>query len=226
MNRETFVIIPFYNEAQVVRGVVEGVLAEFANVVCIDDGSTDRSAAEVRRTSAVLLQFPFNLGKGAALQTAFVYCLEQPDCEYLLTFDADGQHQVGDAVRLAREIAKGDCDMVLGSRFLGAGSNVPAFKRLLLKAAVRFTGSTAGIKLTDAHNGLRAFTREAAAKLSLTQPGFTYASEIMEQMRANHFRYREVPVTILYTPYSRRKGQPMLNSINILFDLLLSARRK
>jgi glycosyltransferase involved in cell wall biosynthesis len=228
MNTDTFVIVPFFNEAEALRGVIKGLKTEFSHVVCIDDGSTDGSAEKLDNLEVVLLQFPFNLGKGAALQAAFEYSLAQPEAKYFLTYDADGQHQLKDALALVERIKKGDVDVVLGSRFLEQSdtAKVPLLKRALLRTAAAASNSTTSIRLTDAHNGLRIFNRPAAEKLELTQSGFSYASEIIDRISRYRMRYTEIPVTILYTEYSRRKGQPMLNSVNIIFDMLIHGSKR
>ena len=110
---------------------------------------------------------------------------------------------------------------MLGSRFLGEAIGASRAKRLLLKAAVRFSNLTSGIRLTDAHNGLRVFNRHVADTLGITAPDMTHASEIIELIARNNYRFREVAVTIDYTDYSVAKGQPAVNAINIAIDTLL-----
>ena len=92
---------------------------------------------------------------------------------------------------------------------------------MVLKVAVRFTNATSGIKLTDAHNGLRAFNQHVADTIEITAPDMTHASEIIDLISLNGYRYQEVPVTIDYTDYSKAKGQPVLNAVNIAVDSLL-----
>jgi hypothetical protein len=112
-------------------------------------------------------------------------------------------------------------DVVLGSRFLGASEGLPRVRLIALKAAVLFTKATSGLPLTDAHNGLRAMTAEAARKLESTQDRMAHASEIINQIGRLELRYREVPVTIRYSEYSLRKGQKVRGSVGILVDLLV-----
>ena len=103
--------------------------------------------------------------------------------DYIVTFDADGQHRVDDAVALLHELASGKCDVVYGSRFLGRPSiGMPATRRCILKAAAWFSRVTTHARLTDAHNGLRGFTRKAAAALEISQTGMAYASEITSKL--------------------------------------------
>jgi hypothetical protein len=91
----------------------------------------------------------------------------------------------------------------------------------VLKAAVVFTNLTSGVRLTDAHNGLRAFTVEALDKIRIRQNRMAHASEIVSQIGKAKLRYTEMPVHIVYTDYSRSKGQSLWNSVNILVDLIL-----
>jgi hypothetical protein len=97
---------------------------------------------------------------------------------------------------------------------------MPLSRRLLLRAVVLFTRLTTRLKVTDAHNGLRAFRADAARQITIHQDRMAHASEILEQIARLRLRYVEVPVTIVYTAYSKRKGQSMINTVNILIDLV------
>ena len=220
------VIIPVYNEATVVRGVVEGVLSAFSNVIVVDDGSSDGSAETIVPTSATLVRHPFNMGQGAALQTGIERALLERDVEYFVTFDSDGQHRVEDAVAMVHELSAGDVDIVLGSRFLSENPSMPALKRISLRFARSVMNATTGLHLTDAHNGLRAFNRRFAESLHLQESGMAHASEIVSHVARGNFRYREWPVEIDYTEYSVAKGQPLTNGVNILFDMMFDAFRR
>lgn len=216
----TWVVIPVYNEHAVIADVLNELLRTFDRVVCVDDGSSDDSAALIARTGAHLVRHPVNLGQGAALQTGVEYVLRDPAAQLVITYDADGQHRVEDAVTMVRLLAQQDVDIVFGSRFLSGTTELPRLKRLVLKLAVRYMNATSQLRLTDAHNGLRVFNRRVAAALDIQQGGMAHASEIVTTVARNGFRYTEAPVQILYTDYSRAKGQSVLNSVNILFDLM------
>src|SRR5262249_11680797 len=148
------VVIPMHNEASVVGGVVADLLTVFDHVVCVDDGSRDQSATVARAAGATVVRHPTNLGQGAALETGIRYALRDPGTDYVVPFAAAGQHRVEDAVAMVRAARERDLQVVLGSRFLEAAEDVPAARRLLLRAAVRFTRATTGLAVTDAHNGL------------------------------------------------------------------------
>lgn len=218
--KDVAVIIPVYNEAKVVRGVIERVLKEFKYVVCVNDGSKDSSSEEIGKTNAYVVEHPINMGQGAALQTGIEFAQTLP-VEYFVTFDADGQHRLQDAQAMVKELRKGKWDIILGSRFLGSAPGIKTSKLIILKLAIRFSNITSGLKLTDTHNGLRAFNRHVADTMQITLPDMAHASEMLEIIAKNKYKYKEIPVTIEYTDYSRAKGQSIINAINIGFDTLL-----
>ena len=103
-------------------------------------------------------------------------------------------------------------------------SRPPLAKRILLRAAAWLSPSSRQLGLTDAHNGLRVFNKKVADKLNITMSGMSHASEFITLAVENHWRVTEEPVEILYTDYSKSKGQPLLNGVNIVFDGLLRGR--
>lgn len=221
---EVCVLVPMYNEAAVVGSVK--LKQHFQRVVCIDDGSTDCSDDVARLAGAMVLRHPVNLGAGAALRTGFEYILRNPDVEVAVTCDADGQHRVCDAVRVARRALVGDVDVVLGSRFLASGdSQVPRARRALLKLATVFTRVTTGLDVTDTHNGLRAFRRPAVQCTDVSLRGMAHASQVLSAIPTNSLSWVEEPVDINYTEYSLSKGQRGLNAFNILCDLAVHQLR-
>ncbi|CAN5616614.1 glycosyltransferase family 2 protein [soil metagenome] len=222
---QTYVVIPMYNEGQVIADVIRTVLTRFDHVVCVDDGSRDDCAAVARAAGASVVQHPVNLGQGAAIETGIRYALQDPSITHVVTFDADGQHDVDDAAAMVTRGAADDVQVVLGSRFLGAGTSVPLARRALLRAATSFSRATTGLELTDAHNGLRVLRRDAAAELSLKMHGMSHASEILGKIAAQGWSYVEHPVTITYSDYSRAKGQRAYNAFNIAFDVAFSRLR-
>lgn len=219
-NADVWVVIPLYNEATVIGDVVRGLLPTFPNVVCIDDGSSDGSGRVAREAGARLLTHPINLGQGAALQTGFEFALRQ-GAEYVVTFDADGQHRVVDAEAMVERARDEDLAIVFGSRFLDDRTDPGVMKKIVLKTAVAVTNVTTRTKLTDAHNGLRVIRRDALQKIKLKQDRMAHGTEIIVQLGKTGLPYAEQPVEVLYTEYSKAKGQSLLNSVNILVDLMI-----
>lgn len=219
---DAWLVMPLYNEAQVVQQVIADARTVFPLVVAVDDASEDGSAELARAAGAVVVQHPLNLGQGAALQTGIDYVLGRTDARWVVTFDADGQHSPRDAAAMVRRAREEDLAFVLGSRFLEGPSPVGWLKRLVLRTAARAASRTTGMHLTDAHNGLRVIRRDAAQRLDLRQNRMAHASEIVRELGATGLPWREHPVRIEYTEYSRAKGQSLLNSVNILVDLIFT----
>jgi polyprenyl-phospho-N-acetylgalactosaminyl synthase len=219
---QVYVVIPAYNEGTVIFRVVSDVNRAGYSVVVIDDGSSDTTAEQARAAGATVIQHPFNLGQGAALQSGIEYALTQA-AECIVTFDADGQHRVSDISLLTDALVRERADFALGSRFLGQAPNLPPLRRLVLHAATAFTRLTTGLQLTDTHNGLRAMTRRGATAIKLRQNRMAHASECLAQIAASRLRYVEQPVTIEYSAYSLAKGQHVRDAVHILLDLF--ARR-
>lgn len=220
-NSDTWLIVPLFNEAAVVREVVKAARDTFANIVCVDDGSSDDSVAQALAGGAVVVKHPINLGQGAALRTGLDFALLQPDAKYFVTFDSDGQHRVEDALAMIERLRTEDLDIVVGSRFLDGRTKPGLLKKVVLRLAVIFERIMTGVKLTDAHNGLRALNRTAASGITINQNRMAHASEIVAEMGRLKLRYAEEPVHIIYTDYSRSKGQSLWNSVNILSELFI-----
>ena len=169
----------------------------------------------------MVVQHPINLGQGAALRTGLDFALTQKGADFFVTFDSDGQHSVDDALAMVTRLSKGDLDIVVGSRFLDNRTKPGFVKVVVLKLAVKFENIMTGVKLTDAHNGLRALSRKAAQVIRIDQNRMAHASEIVSEIGRNKLRYEEMPVHLVYTEYSKSKGQSVWNSVNILSDLFL-----
>lgn len=222
----TCVVVRMFNESAVVESVIRELRRTFPTVIAIDDGSEDGTAELARRSGALVATHPINLGAGAALQTGLEVALCMPGIEYIVTFDADGQHRVQDAIAMVRAAQESGADVLLGSRFLDGTADVPRTRRMLLRAATLFTRATTGLYVTDAHCGLRVFTRGAAETIRLRLPGMAYASELMQLIKEQHLALLEHPVRVRYTDYSRSKGQRNINAVNIAFDLMMRNLRE
>ena len=222
-----WIIVPAFNETQVIGEVVADLRSTFRHVVCIDDGSRDDTGDVALRAGAHVVSHPTNLGQGAAIQTGVEYARRQPGATAFATFDADGQHRVKDVLTMLGRLSRGDVDVVIGTRFSGSTiSHTPPLKRLILRAAAWLSPSSRRLGLTDAHNGLRVFDRTVADNLNLTMSGMSHASEFVNLIDENRWRVAEEPVEILYTEYSVSKGQPLLNGVNIVFDGFLRGRMR
>jgi polyprenyl-phospho-N-acetylgalactosaminyl synthase len=215
-----WIVIPAYNEAKTIAGVVSSLRRRGYRHVCVvSDGSADGTAELALRAGAGVLEHVVNLGQGAALATGIEYALAR-GAQYICTFDADGQHSPDSIDNLLEALEASQADVALGSRFKGSQSAVPFSRRMLLRAALAFTHVHARVRVTDTHNGLRMFTRHAAETLKIEQPQMAHASEILQKLGASKLKFVEVPVEIVYTEYSKKKGQSGFDSVKIILDLL------
>jgi polyprenyl-phospho-N-acetylgalactosaminyl synthase len=217
-----WVVIAAFNEGQVIADVIAGLRRTPHRIVVVDDGSADGTAECAQTAGAIVVRHSINLGQGAALQTGIEFALAN-GADVIVTFDADGQHRPADIAVMLEALRKNRADFALGSRFLGTELQVPALRRLVLRAATWFTRVTTGLQVSDAHNGLRAMTRRGAGVIRLRQNRMAHASEILDQIATSGLNYVEVPVTIDYSRYSMAKGQKSSELVTILLDLF--ARR-
>ena len=222
---DVWIVVPAFNEAAVIGEVTADLRSVFDHVVCVDDGSTDGTGEIALRAGAHLVRHPINMGQGAAIQTGVEYARKQPGANVFATFDADGQHRIKDVAAMIDRLAVGDVDVVIGTRFgRNDGGRPPLLKRIVLRTAARLSRRGRRLGLTDTNNGLRVFNKTVADGLDITMSGMSHANEIVMMIAENNWRVVEQPVEVLYTEYSRSKGQPLLNGVNIIFDGFLRGR--
>ena len=222
--RNVWIVVPAFNEAGVIGEVIADLRSVFTNVVCVDDGSADHTGEVALKAGAHLVRHPANLGQGAAIQTGVEYALRQPGAQVFATFDADGQHRVKDLVTMIDRLGAGDVDVVIGTRFGPGVSRPPLLKRVVLQTAARLSPRGRRLGLTDTNNGLRVFNKTVADGLDITMSGMSHATEFIILIAENRWRVAEEPVEVLYTEYSKSKGQPLLNGVNIIFEGFLRGR--
>ena len=220
-NRSIFIIVPGFNEGLVIRETVEKLLTKKFSVVVVDDASTDNTRNALLGLPIYYIRHLSNLGQGAAIRTGIEFVLKK-QFDYIVTFDADGQHDVDDIEKMLEILKKENADIIFGSRFLpGSATNVHTSRKWVLKIARVINYLASGILLSDANNGLRVMTREAAMKVQITENRSSHNAQVQNLVKQHKFRYAECPVNISYSDYSRKKGLRNINSIRILYDLIL-----
>jgi glycosyltransferase involved in cell wall biosynthesis len=193
------VTIPAYNEertvAEVIRSIprrVEGVSQ--VEVVVVSDGSTDRTVAEARAAGAdEVVAFKRNRGLAPTFQTGLDTALAR-GADIVVNIDADGQYVGSEIPALVAPLLRGEADIVLGSRFAGTIEEMPPSKVWGNRVATRITRWLSGLPITDAQTGFRAFSREAALRMSVFS-SYTYVQETLLQASQKGLAVVEVPVT-------------------------------
>jgi glycosyltransferase involved in cell wall biosynthesis len=225
--RSLFLIIPAFNEAKVI-GVTLAALPPHVEgidrlvVVVVDDGSTDDTAAIVRRCGdgrVVLLQHRINRGLGGALATGLEYAKRQ-GADLAVTYDADGQHAPGDIEKVVQPLLQKQAEVVIGSRLL-TRKGMPWYRIVGNFGLNIITFFFFGLWTTDSQSGLRGFCRRAIELIEVRNDRMEVSSEFIREIRRKKLQFCEVPIQAIYTDYSLAKGQRNWNAFNIIIRLLL-----
>lgn len=218
------VVIPAYNEAQVIGEVIDSLPKTLKKVtkvtpLVVDDNSTDDTAKIAKAHGAKCVSHRVNLGAGGATITGFE-AAKRMKADLIVTMDADGQHDARDLADLIRPITHRKYDVVIGSRLLRRGKDMPAYKVFGNWGLNVITYIFFRIWVTDSQSGFKAFSRHAIEKIKLSTSGYEFCSEIIGEIKRHKLTYKEVPISTIYTKYSKMKGQSPLNAINIILNLL------
>ena len=227
MNGPVLVTIPAWNEA----GNLGAVIGELRgarpadDLLVVDDGSTDDTAQVARRLGCPLLELPFHLGYGAALQTGIKHGLRH-GYSVVVTFDADGQHDPGDIAALVEAVSSG-ADLVIGSRFAAPGS----YQGSRLRQAGRhlfaaLTRTLTGLDLTDPTSGLKALGPRGQSLFALARfPDRFPDADALVLARRAHLRVEERPARMRPSRnrHSMHDGRAIAYTCNMLFSLLVAA---
>lgn len=203
---DVFIVIAAYNESNAITKVIKDLTgAGYKNIVVTDDGSKDDTFKIISNLPVFALRHSINRGQGAALKTGIDFALLN-GAKYIVTFDADGQHRVEDLSRMITPVARNLCDVTLGSRFLNKKTKMPFSRFLTLKIGILVQWIFYGLLLTDAHNGYRCFSTKAARKIRINSDRMEHASEIVEEIKRNRLKFKEIAVIIRYTQETLEKG--------------------
>jgi len=199
--------LPVYNESQHVTAVLDEVVKYAADVLVVDDGSTDGTKELLTQRSDIdVVSHCKNRGYGAALQTAFDYAIVRR-YDVLVTIDCDGQHEPQRICQLAS--ACRDVDVVSGSRYLGqdfAAGQAPADRRQINQTITAELNELLGLKLTDAFCGFKAYRTQSLAHLCLQETGYAMPLEFWVQAAHHDLKIVEVPVPLIYLEEERSFG--------------------
>ncbi len=208
MKPNVLTALPVYNEAAHVEAVLEAVLRYCAEVLVVDDGSTDQTPQLLaRRRDIYVIRHPENLGYGAALRTAFQFAIQQ-GYDTLITIDCDGQHEPH---RIPEFIAARtpQIDLVSGSRYLRrfpGDRPAPADRRRINRLITAQLNQLLGLGITDAFCGFKAYRVEALRELRITETGYAMPLEVWVQAARLGWKILELPVPRIYLEERRSFG--------------------
>lgn len=222
---DIWVILPAYNEANIIGDVLKELISRGLKLVVIDDGSADRT---YEITQAIfednpgrghLYRHPINRGLGATLKTGIEACLEE-GAGIMVTFDADGQHNPDDILPVCQPIIDGCADVVIGVRNF---DDMPGVKKVSNQLMNLITWMFYGAHVKDSQSGLRAFNRKAALALDVVSREYGISSEIIREIKHKELKMEEVPIETIYTEYALSKGTNLKVGIKILLRMIRDA---
>lgn len=219
------IVVPAYNEEAVIFNVLKDIRQKTRGlqnktILVIDDGSSDNTFHQAKKARVKVIRHLINRGLGGALGTGLEYARRH--CfSLMVTLDADGQHDPSDIFQVIKPITNHQADVVIGSRTLSKHGRVPWDRRLLITASNNLTELFFGQITTDSQSGFRAFNQKAINHIRIKTDRMEVSSEFFSEIRRLRLRLTEVPIKVIYTQYSRRKGQSNLNAIHIIFKLIL-----
>jgi len=218
------VIMPAYNEEQVIGEVIESIpqnIEGFADIdtVVVDDGSSDNTNRIASNYDVTVLRHNINRGLGGALGTGLEYA-KLTDADVAVTFDSDGQHAPEDIEKVTKPIREGQAEVVIGSRLLDT-KGMPKSRIIGNWGLSLITYFLFGTWTTDSQSGLRAFSKTALQKINITSNKMEVSSEFIKQTGEHKLVLKEVPIKSVYTEYSLAKGQSNWNGFNIVAKLIM-----
>lgn len=219
--RRRIAIVPARNEA----GAIGGVLAELhdfdpeLDVVVVDDGSKDRTAAIAAAHGAAVVRLPFNLGIGGAVQTGFKYALEH-GYDVVVRLDGDGQHDPAELPKLLAPLETGEADIVVGSRFAAGDGDGEYRPPLARRAGIRFFAGLVSLlvrqRVTDTTSGFQALNRRGIALFAADYPHDYPEVEATVMIVRHRLRLREVHVTMR----EREHGRSSINALRSVYYMV------
>jgi hypothetical protein len=217
-SEKVLVIIPAYNEEKSIGKVIEDVKTHFpqADILVANDGSTDHTSERARNCSVTVLDLPYNLGIGGAVQAGYKYAFEK-EYDVAIQVDGDGQHAPKEIRKLFENLTKNGNDMTLGSRFLG-GSEYRA--SLMRRVGITILSMVVSVlirqKVTDPTSGFRAASRRAIQLFALDYPQDYPEPEVLVLLSRNGLKIEEVPVKI----EQRSFGESSITNIRAIYYMI------
>jgi len=193
------VILPAFNEEMTVGSVIAEIKQNipYVDILVVNDGSGDRTGPIARKQGIIVIDHPFNLGYGAALQTGFRFAVRE-GYHYVITMDADGQHISSSAQSLMDVMKEHEADVVIGSRFTGNGYQMKLFRKIGIALFSMVARAYTGINITDPTSGFQLIKKSAFSYLA---EGDNYPLDypdvnIIMALHKKKFKIVEAPVTM------------------------------
>ena len=210
--------IPAFNEEKNIGSIVAKLKIKYDHVIVCDDGSSDMTETIASSLGAIVVKHSKNLGYGAAIKTIFNES-KKIDGDVLVTFDADGQHQISEIDSVLKPLFENKADIVIGSRFLGTTKNLPKYRKFGIKTITGLTNTMTGSNLSDAQSGFRAYSKNVLNEISPTDSGMGISTEILIKSSNKNMKITEVPITISYENNSHSQ-EPISHGASVIVSTI------
>jgi len=210
--------IPAFNEEKNIGSIVAKLKKKYDHVIVCDDGSSDMTDIIASSLGAHIVKHEKNLGYGSAIKTIF-NAARKIDGDVLVTFDADGQHQISEIDSVLKPIIENKADIVIGSRFLGKTKDLPKYRKFGIKTITKLTNVTTGSNITDSQSGFRAYTKKVLEEISPTESGMGISTEILIKASTKGLRITEVPITISYDDNAHSQ-EPISHGTSVIMSTI------
>ena len=227
ITKDVYLVVPAFNEEKTVSQIIERIAEKGYNVILVNDGSKDKTlelAIESKRkypNQIFVVSHVINRGLGAALKTGMVVALNK-EAKYIVTFDADGQHEIEDIPKVCKPLQDGEADVVIGARPFEDMPLSKSFANYIMNA---LTLIFYGRNVKDSQSGLRAFTAHAADVINIVSRGYGVSSEFIKEISDKNLRLKEVTITTIYTPETQNKGTDAIVGLRILTKMVIDLFR-
>lgn len=207
------VVVPAYMEEQRIGEVVRRIRRHIADTVVVDDGSADRTAAEAAAAGATVIRHERNQGKGAALNTGFRYAREHR-FDYLITMDADGQHDPDDLPDFIEAYQRTGIPVLIGNR-MGATGNMPLVRKLTNRFMSWLLSLEMRQYVPDTQCGFRLYRCDEIPFISTESTRYAAESEILLHVAARGIRIDAVPIAVIYRD-EKSKINPVRDTLRFI----------
>ena len=218
MSEKTVVLIPAYNAARTIGDVVKACRDVVNNVVVIDDGSRDETAATAKSAGADVVSYPTNRGKGGALKTGFAWALEH-GYDAVITLDADGQHLPREIPKFLRAREETRADLIIGGRAHLFGEMLPR-RRLANRFSAWSIAKASGTRITDSQSGFRLYSANLLRHVRLRTEGFDMESEVIVHAGRGGFKVLTIPIDLGFVDgISTSHYKPLKDTLRIAWTV-------
>ncbi|WP_407453132.1 glycosyltransferase family 2 protein [Methanobrevibacter sp.] len=220
--KETYVILPAYNEATRIKPVIEEIAEKGYNMIIVNDGSSDNTLEVIKETKEKypdkvhIYSHIINRGVGVAMQTGFDAVLKY-NPKYIVNMDSDGQHDANDLENVLEPLITGRAQAVIGVRPL---KDMPLSRNIANAIMNLLTRIFYKVDVSDSQTGFRAITIDALKKININARGYLISSEFIREVNDNKIPFEEVQIKTIYTPETQAKGTNVTVAFKILIQMI------